>query len=198
MRLILLLALSLLLAGCASSKITPSALSEIVPGQTTRGEIEKHFGRPRRTTSGSSQKTVADYLEQLELLPSGSQEYMITLRSLSVLYDRNGVVEKFVHHESSKPVVRTVHGKAVGSPVPRANWIKKGETTANDVITLCGPPDFKTLTPGGDLLLGWNYAQQTRGNYTSYGVETFLVLVDENRIVRDYEIRDATLPQMRP
>jgi hypothetical protein len=113
-------------------------------------------------------------------------------RTLSLLYDKNDVVEKLVRQESSRPISKGMAGMSVGTPFVVTDWIVKGRTTTNTVIQVCGTPDFKTFSLEGQLVLGWIYASRPRTQMTT-GVDRFIVLVDDFGRVRDFKTIAASI-----
>src|SRR5262249_36415197 len=157
-------------------------------GASTRAEIEQRFGKPPVSVEGANGKSVGSYLFSIDSPPSPNLRPTLYMRCLSILYDRNDIVEKFIHYDSSRTVHEGVTELTIGSPTRATNWIKKGETTANYIIGLRGAPDLKSLTPDGQVVLSWLYSKRQRGNDINFSTERFDALVDQKGVVVDFQL----------
>ena len=168
----------------------PPPLRRLKKGLQLEQKLKNALANRQLHSWGSNGKTVGSYSFVIDSPPSRR----IFFRSLSVLYDRSGVVEKVVHYESNSTVHEGVTGLTLGSPTRQTNWIKKGETTANYIMGLRGPPDLKHLLPDGKVALEWVYAKRLRGNPLNVDTERFDLLVNEQGVVIDYRLETASVP----
>ncbi len=186
-RLILFLLLGPFLGGCISAarQLEPSVVGQVKVGVSTRVDVEQTFGKPFALVTDASRRSVAEYFYIMASPPSPTLRRSIFTRTFSVLYDPQGVVVKTVQSESSKPINKGVAGSSIGNPFVLTGWMK-GKTRVSSITQAYGPPDFKTLTTDGHLVLGWIYASRPKTQMTG-SVERFMTVVDEDGVVLDFK-----------
>ena len=183
--LILVIAVSFVV-GCSSSmqKLEPEAIATIRPFRTTRADVERMFGAPRKLIFGASGKSVAEYYAVRR--PTSS----VFAQSMSVLYDNRGIVMDVVHTDVHKPIDETQNGRSVGSPlVVIASAIKPGMEIER-LEKIFGSPDFLTFTPEGERVIEWYYVKTERFHPERNIFNRLIVVADRAGYVRAF--RTAT------
>jgi len=203
-------AAALTVAGCSSpaKRLEPSVVNQIREGETTRGDIERRFGKPENAITGSNRRTLVVY-EYGRLKPSAEPMSLsvlptpigtVWLRTLTVLYDDASRVEKAVFHESVTPYERNMSSISAGSVVGEAELasIKAGVTTAAELRKSFGPPMGKTLTIDGHVVLVWHYGKATGPFEPRFKRQTLLVQMDASDVVSSYAVAGNVSPKSAP
>lgn len=181
--------------GCVSpaKKLDSSLVSQIKEGITTRQEVETLFGPPKETATGANQKTLAYYrFQQAYRNPGWVGAYeghlgSVGIRTLSVLYDNKGTVEKFLASQYNTVVSRDENGISAGRVISEETFAKiiKGITSKGEVIQWLGPPTTEMLTLEGDQSFRWNFARKGRWAANNQ-VQEFRVILDDENFVKDF------------
>jgi hypothetical protein len=162
-----LLVVSLLFCGCYSParRLEVSSVKRLSPGMS-RAEAEQVIGAPKETILGSNGKTVARYFfDEYHRLNDSSQYAQfhrpaeVLFRSLSLLYNDKGVLERKLHDESVTPVRRNWNEWIEFGPALDKNNLaisKEAEQPAN-LVKRFGEPMSRTLDSHGHVILNWLY-----------------------------------------
>ena len=194
------IALVLIASGCVSParRLDPSVIRKIQPNVSTRADVEKLLGKPRELIMGPAHKTVARYwwTEALHTADSSRERRRtnpgdVLFRSFTVLYQPAEVVKRKLHDESVTPALRDEYHVTVGHRIDSSvlDRVSKGATTMKDLLALLGEPTARTLSPSGNVVLIWVYAQEDsrhRGFNTDF--QKFVVGLDENDRVADFAV----------
>jgi len=195
-----ILLLGTLLAGCVSpgERLEASTVERIKEGSTTRQEVEKLLGMPRSILQGSDRRVVADY-SYGRLLPGATPPTVgptakiigsVWERSVSVLYDENGIVMKKTFFESEQRV-REGHGRIwVGHGITESDLsdIQVGVTTFKELEKRFGRPASKGLTLKGNYAYDWFYGTTQESSGLNVKRRTIQVLFENDGKVIDYRI----------
>lgn len=115
---LLLMILVIGLGGCAfGTKVKESDLSRIHEGQTTKAEMAKMLGKPQATQTTSYGKDI--YTWRYERTQLGVLSDTHYAQSLHVLFDKNGVVEKYrLSNNERETNIFTMHAPQIAAPPP--------------------------------------------------------------------------------
>lgn len=185
--------------GCVSSarRLEVVTVRKILPGTTLRADVEKLLGPPSETITGSNGKSVARYFFREYHRSSDSSEYErqehpgdILLRTLSLRYGAGPEVEQKLHDESITPVRRLDRQFSAGPVLtPEALVaVRKGVTSATELVGLYGEPTARTFDANGNELLIWFSLQYMVGRAGADEVRQLLALLDENHTLQDYSV----------
>jgi len=187
-------------AGCLSSaqRLDPSVVRQVQEGRTSRVEVEQKFGKPAAALMGSNRKTLVKYQYEL-VVPSGHDTWTddsptrlgdIWSRTLSLLYDEHGTVERFLWYETKGSVKRNVGTASMGRLVTEADLagIRRGTTTETDLRNVLGRPTEKSLTVEGDVVLSWEYRGVGLGIDNRRQHQTLRVYLDGANRVEDFVV----------
>lgn len=190
----MIVATMLCLPGCMTpgQGLNPTAIEQLRSGQTHE-EVRKIFGTPKQSLTGSNGKQL-DVFQVILPKHTGNAGAIriVEVRSLHVLYDNQGRVEKFV------PYVGEVKGfvgldnnwrSTVVLDAAKVNTIKRGMTSRGDLIQMFGPATIEGLDVMGNQGMRWFFVEGHGLNVNS-GRE-FSVLLDSNSLVRDYSLRET-------
>ena len=197
---ILLLLTPFLFVGCLSpaQRLEPEVVRQVKEG-LNRPEVEKIMGKPGSVVTGSGSHSVAHYgyirrIESAEFALIGNLAKNpgdILLRHLSVLYNGKNTVEKVLFHQSLTPF-KTGFGRVSAGQVVSADLvreIKKGTSTAGDLVKLFGEPHQKVLDVNGDLVMQWYYAKSQMGWVRNQNEgQTLSVTLDEAGLVKEHTL----------
>ncbi len=202
-RLVVFLTLVLAVTGCVSpaGKLDESLVAQIRDGSSTRQEVERVFGQPKSSITGSNDKEVAVYqffrmYEKDDPMSAKRVRRRIHLRMLSVLYGKDNRVEKHHLYESDTKGSATATGARVGSSVRPAQLalINKGSTTREDLIEYLGNPLGEHLTVEGELMLIWLYLEGNGPMSFAPRAQILEVILNEGGTVHDFQVvQDANL-----
>lgn len=196
------------LVGCASSStaLDDELIARIQDGRTTRAEVVKLFGPPKGENLGSNGKRVAVYHFKTAAVPRNppvrqsvssppasfplSAKGSLRLRTLSVLYQPNGQVERHHLYEASTAVTASMQQSEVGASVrpEKLSFIYKGMTDRQDLVSLFGEPLIETLEPGGLMVLSWIHSRNTGWTGTRARIQQLRVLMGVNGKVEDFHV----------
>jgi hypothetical protein len=181
-------------AGCVSSpaRLDVAPVKAIQPGNTV-AEVEKVFGPAPTKVSGANGKIVSRYIYREIQRSEDSSQYerhwrpgFLLIRTLSILYNSQGLVEKKLHDESVTPIQRT-HESVEAGPLLRPDEpasIRKGETTAAELIRRYGEPMMRTLDEQGRTCLYWFYLKDRIDRLgVPVGRQLIAVLDEQQRVV---------------
>ncbi len=178
-------------------------MNQIQEGTTTRAEVEKTFGPPRRVARGANQKTLTLHSYHIDRHNPGwvgvaeGIAGSIVLRNLTVLYDTNQVAEKFLFDQSSTTVRRYKGGLYFGWSPANVDFSKiiKGITSRGELLLWYGVPTMQTMNTDGDRMLCWGYMGIGR-----FGIENreqeFRVVLDQDDFVKDFGLFGNTDARM--
>ena len=195
-----LFVLVLVVTGCMSParRLDSAVLNQIREGVTTRDEVEKILGMPLTAIDGSNRKTLARYeygrLRRNAEVPTPgilpTQAGTLLLRTVNILYDNRGKVEKRTFYESTTPYQRQMSSIWVGQLIGEKDLarIKKGTTSETELIRWFGPPMARGLTVEGEPVVSWFY-RMAKGRFElKLQQQTLLVFLGPGSEARDYLI----------
>jgi len=132
-RILAILALLLVSAGCAGRDFTRPPLESIAVGQATESEIRQRFGTPfREGTVLKNNETMKVLSYAYATSASSAPGDVVPARAQEFYFWRDVLIGH--HFTSSFPNDRTDFD---GTKAPE---IRKGETTESGVVSLLGPP----------------------------------------------------------
>lgn len=164
-----------------------------------REDIERRLGPPAEVVTGSNGKSVADYYFHEYRRSEDSSRYTryqnpgsVLYRTVSLLDDNRGVMERKVHDESITPLRRDWNQWIEIGPSLTAQTlnIAKGGDTAETLTRRFGEPISRGLDPHGHTVLRWYNA---RGRVDRLGEfrSKLLTVVLENGVVTDFALSEA-------
>ena len=186
------------LAGCTGlGGLSEKSSARIRPGMT-ESEVHRIFGVPRRSELGSTGRKVETFgtVHRRPTVVSNMDGSSGTLevRALSVLYDPEGKVVKTAYSVGESPYryYWLGPGRFDGTSGIRVkkddlNRIKKGVTSRDELVQLCGQPTIVGFDEDGDTTCSWLFVHDREGGF--FIVQEFLVLLDENSLVADFVLR---------
>lgn len=186
-----------IVAGCSTSarRLDVAPVRQIVPGTTTVKEVEGIFGPAPVKLTGANGKTVARYFHRTVFRSEEASRYErywrpaeLRVRTLSVLYGPNGIVEKKLHDESVTPVHRSREWLESG-PMLRPDepaYIKRQLTSADDLIKRYGEPTSRALDTEGRTCLMWLYLKDRTDRLGQPVGRMLLAVLDEQNMVLDH------------
>lgn len=157
----------------------------------TSEEVRARVGTPEEVHRSPFGKILEMYSEQ-DVIDQGSvlTAGKLELRSLHVLYDAEGRVEKVIFHEDISPMA-SGRGWRAGRFISdeEVERIVKDATTREELYEYFGPPTVRGINVDGHDYLSWQFLEG-RG---AMGVRrTLHVILDENSIVRAFQLRDSS------
>jgi len=174
---------------------------KIVPGTSTRAEVERIFGQPDETLSGADGKLVARYYYRQPIVSTEASRVQrhdhpgdLLLRTLTVRYNSSGTVERKLHDESITPVRRSDSGWVeIGPDLDPAavSRIEKGKTTAAELLAQLREPASQTLDVTGARLLVWFYYKDRLDRLGQPVARELLVVLNDKGAVADYVLRES-------
>jgi outer membrane protein assembly factor BamE (lipoprotein component of BamABCDE complex) len=194
--------LSLLFAaiftGCIgpAQRLEPKVVQQVKEGWK-RPDVEKLLGEPRSTVVGNSgEKTVAHYgytrrIDSVEFQLLGAMAKNpgdILTRHLSLVYNRQNVVDKVLFHQSITPFEVGFGRVSAGHTVSKEtlDQVQKGVSTQDDVVKLLGEPTVRALDPEGDLGMIWHYGKSQMGwTKDRRDYQTLVVAFDKSGHVKE-------------
>jgi outer membrane protein assembly factor BamE (lipoprotein component of BamABCDE complex) len=188
--------LLLFLPACMTmdQKLDEKAVQEHVRAGQPRQEVRNTFGLPKRSESGSNGKTLDVYWVVMPQ-PAGRRNIVRKedVRTLHVLYNAQGCVEKFTYHvgQSTSFGSRLTQQWQAGNSLAlnNVNQIQRGVTTRDQLLQMFGPATMEGLDVYGYKIISWVFAEGGKNGVVS-GRELF-VRLEDNLIVRDYLVRDV-------
>ena len=204
-----LLALSLLLAGCASysKRLEVPTVKKIQPQQSTRADVEKLFGRPKESVVGPNEITVARYFFR-EYHKSTDASWhnrrdnpgWILFRTLTIAYNRSNIVERKLHDESVTQIYRTNAWFHAGPSLTRESisFVKKGGSTETDLRAKFGEPASRTFDDNGHVMLLWFNIKTRETTWSNPTVQRLKVVLDNLSVVQDYALVEHELAEFEP
>jgi hypothetical protein len=202
--LFILMVCGLAATGCQTKarRLEVAPVRKIVPGQTTMAEVEKAFGAPHERLTGSNGKTVARYFfgeprlnNHVSRTERNNHPVDLVLRTLTLSYGSNLVIERKLHDESVTPVLR-VNSRFNAGPGLRPanlNFLRRGETKKSELIEKLGEPTSTTFTPGGAPLLIWFSASYHADFVVDKEARRLIVELNNNSAVEDFIVADNDL-----
>jgi hypothetical protein len=204
-----LLLTPLMLTGCASfaRRLEVSTVKQIQPNQTARAEAERLLGHPKETVTDPDGITTTRYFfHEFRRSTDASwhtrQEHPgdILFRTLTLRYNRSGVITKKLHDESITPIYRTNAWFFAGPALTPETiaFIKREETTERDLISKLGDPSSRTFESGGWPALVWFHVKTRQTSWRNPDVQRLIVLLDSQGIVRDSALVEHALSEFEP
>lgn len=205
----ILLALLVVMAlGCASAggRLERHVVDRIKEGITHRAEVEKLLGAPRSTLQGSNRRLLADYAygryhpdSGPELIgPTSRIIGSVWSRSVSVLYDENGVVLKKSYFETERRIRADEDRVWTGQNISdeELKSIEPGVTTFAEITKRFGRPSGKGLNLDGKLVYDWRYAVAKEPSGLNIKGRTIQMAFEDDGKVIDYRVHGniPTLP----
>ena len=178
--------------GCQipAHRLEVAPVKTIVPGSTTRSVIENKFGQPSETMTSPSGNMVARYFfhnfiasTEASISHRWDNPGTVLFRTLTLLYDTNGIVLRKLHDESMTPVRRSRSHWIEGGPnldPQELTLIKTNETRGADLVARLGEPLSRSLNTDGSPLLIWFYG---RDRLDRMGMPEGKKLIDRKSVV---------------
>ncbi len=202
-RLVVFLAFVLAVSGCVSptGKLDDSLIAQIKDGSSTEQDVERLLGRPAGKITGSNGKSVVGYRamkadsqpDRNAVDANGANNsaraynHYLHLRSLSVLYGRDGKVER--HHfyvaeggYDAQPTQVTLGAKVKPAQL---ELIVKGVTRRAQMVNWFGQPIGENLNLDGYLVLSWLYVEK---GVASRAGQELQVIVSPQGLVLDFQV----------
>jgi hypothetical protein len=204
-----LLALSLLLAGCASyaKRLEVPSVKKLQPQQSTRADVEKLFGRPKETVVGPNEVTIVRYFFH-EFHKSTDASWHnrrdnpgeILFRTLTLAYNRSNIMERKLHDESVTQIYRTNAWFHAGpSLTPESiSFVKRGVSTETDLRAKLGEPASRTFEDNGHIMLLWFNIKTRETTWSNPTVQRLKVVLDDRNVVQDYALVEHELAEFEP
>jgi hypothetical protein len=204
--LLMTLAPALLLPGCAfyGKRLEVGTVSKVVPGRTTRAEVERLLGPPKAVTETHGLLLTRHFFHGIE--PSRDASIYVRrwhpgnllLRTLTVNYGTDNIVERKLHDESVTPVYRTNAWYFAGPPLSADSlaFIARGATTEPKLIRSLGEPASRTFDVNGRAWLVWFSLKGRVTNWSDLPVQRLLVRLDQG-IVQDHILDVYVLSSFR-
>lgn len=204
-----LLALSLLLTGCASfaKRLEVQTVKKIQPHQSTRTEVEKIFGRPKESEIGPNGVTLVRYFFH-EFHRSTDANWHnqrenpgeILFRTLTISYDPSNVVARKLHDESVTQIYRSNAWFHAGPPLTPNSilFVKQGVTAEADLRARLGEPASRTFEDSGLIMLLWFNIKTRETTWSNPTVQRLKVILDERNVVRNYVLVEHELAEFEP
>jgi len=182
-------------SGCMTmdQKLDEKAVQEHVRAGQPRQEVRNTFGLPKRSESGSNGKTLDVFWV---VMPQPGRRNIVHkehVRTLHVLYNAQGCVEKFTYHVGqtasfgSRLTQQWQAGNALA--LNNVNQIQRGVTTRDQLLQMFGPSTVEGLDVYGYKIISWFFAEGGKNGLVS-GRELF-VRLEDNLIARDYLVRNV-------
>jgi hypothetical protein len=176
-----------------------SAVKRIHVGMSS-ADVEKHMGGAAETLTASDGHVVARYYfheahRNSEASPVGRDRIpaSVLFRTLTVLYGRDGKVERKVHDESVNAIRRDeMEWVEIGPKLDTESLrIRKGVDRSSDLIARLGEPISRTLEPSGHPVLIWLYYRERSNRLGKPVVRSLRVLLEKDEVVADYVLVDS-------
>jgi len=194
--------------GCVSagSRLERHVVDRIQEGVTRRAEVEKILGAPRSTLQGSDRKVLVDYAfgryhpgSQPEAIgPTSRVIGSVWERSVSILYDTEGVVLKKTHFETERRIRADEDRVWTGQNISDDDlkFIEPGVTTFAEITKRFGRPSAKGLNLQGRFVYDWQYAVAKEPSGLNIKGRTIQMAFEDDGRVIDYRIHGnlPTLP----
>ncbi len=200
--LLLILSAVLVLSGCAfyRKRLEVETVSKIVPGKTTRAEVERLLGSPRAFITTNGFILTRHFFHEIEPLRDSSfharqwQAGDLLLRTLTVRYGPNDIVDRKLHDESVTPIYRTNAWYFAGPPLAAdtAAFIARGATTEAELIRKLGDPSSRTFEVDGRVCLAWFSLKRRVKSWSDLPVQRLVVWLDQG-IVQDFLLDEYVL-----
>ena len=141
------------IAGCMTpgQQLESSAVSQLHQGQTQK-EVRQIFGKPVESSAVANGNTL-DVFQVVFSRKTSNATGRIEIRSLHVLFNGQGRVEKFYSHIGLMNGYARLHGKwNAGRPFPaeKVNNIQRRLTTHDELIETFGPATIEGLDVQGN------------------------------------------------
>ena len=187
---VILVATLCLLSGCvtAGENLDRSAIAKLQQGQT-RDEVRKVFGSPKQTEMSANGKRL-DYYKVIFVRGAKPPLRAFVVRSLDVLYDDAGRVERFKHHVGELPIRETQMGWEAGVELDEATIreIQREVHGRPHMQATFGPPIIEGLSRDGEDMVSWYFITGNRRGYmTGHELQ---VKYDTSDRVKDYLFRE--------
>jgi len=174
----------------AGEKLDSGVVGAVHKGQS-KEEVRRLFGQPKRTESGSTGNTLDVFVV---VLPHAGTHTgaKADIRSLHVLYNGEGLVEKSTYYvgESRAAGTRFTQQWQAGAPLSadKVEQIQRGKTTRDELVKMFGLATIEGLDVYGNKTMSWVFVQG-RNTTPSAGRE-LVVRLDQKSVARDYLMRD--------
>lgn len=179
-------------SGCMTSSqmLEQPAVSERLHNGESRDDVRRDFGVPQKSEIGSNGKYLDVYVQRIREPQRPRRFGTFDMRSLTVLYDEHGKVEKFAYSAGVINASIGVHKEWQAGERLDLNQVKKirpGATTREDLIQLLGRPTFEGLNVNGNQEMSWYYEDGKLGFPLGH---EFLVVFNSKSTVDFYSFRN--------
>lgn len=189
----LLMALMLVLSGCASRPpLKHETLAKINEREATRAQVEELLGTPEQRFTDVSRRTLTVYedvtaKQRFHLIKEKFDYYF--LRAF-FLFEVDGILLKKFISETKTSSSRSFTSVSVGAPVTDEQLGRLKELmSARDVIEILGTPASEELLLDGNIIRRWVFARQGFASRMT-SQEVVVVLEGETDLVKNFTISD--------
>jgi hypothetical protein len=187
---ILTVGLLILQTGCMTlaEELDKGAVNSQLHTGQTQEEVRKVLGRPENTEVSSNGKMLDVFL--VVSLPMAYNLPSLEVRSVYVLYDEKGRLEKFKWSMGRTRTAASSFNQEWRTgrffTATDLSHIQRHVTTRDGLIQLFGPPTIEGIDAYSDTVMVWLFAQ---GRETTIdGEGEFEVGLDANSVVTDYSL----------
>jgi hypothetical protein len=169
--------------------LDPASIAHLAKGQDS-GSVRRVLGDPHRIDKGANGKILEIYETDEGIVRANGRSRVLEMRTLHVLYDASGSLEKFAHHTNRMPAVAGTKWRA-GVFLSDDDLVRivKDATTAAELVEYFGPPTGRGLNLNGDEYLTWEY-QEGRGVFRKG--RQVNVVINMNSVVTGIYTREIT------
>lgn len=189
---LLALAIFPILCGCMSPAraLDQNAVNHLLQEGQTQAQVRELFGQPTYSETGANGKKLDVFIVQFPGMTAVGKMASLEVRSLFIRYNAAGKVEKFAHYIGHAKGFAVAHGEMwrAGRPFSSETLhkIQVGETSADELIQMFGPPTIQGFDVYGLGILQWFYVEGRNASVLS-GQELF-VRVD-GEVAADFAVR---------
>lgn len=187
------------LVGCYSPahRLEPSTVRPIAVG-VTRADVERRLGPPREIESSNGVSVARYFFHEFHRSEEASRYRRfnrpgeLLYRTLSLLYNRDGVIEKKLYDETVSVLHREWNGWIEMSPALQgdAPRVIHGTDTTKSLVQRFGEPTIRTLDTNGRVVFRW-FHFRGRADRLGQPVAKLLTVTFENDIARSSSFEDA-------
>ena len=190
----MLIGLLCLQPGCVSPtrELERSAVvAQLHEGQS-QAEVRRLFGLPKRSEVSSAGRQLDRYGVLFPRPSTMRGVRVVEARSLHILYDAQGRVEKFTYYVGeTKSTGSSLTGQWQAGQLPtmdKVNQIQRFVTTHDQLVQMFGPATVEGLDVNGNKMVSWFFLRGRKSDFT--GGRELVVALDDNQVVVDYRLRN--------
>ena len=170
-------------------QLDSSAIGQLHQGQTQE-EVRQIFGKPKEYTTGANGNKL-DVFQVVFSRKMSDGVGKIEIRSVHILYNAQGQVDKFFPHVGEmKGYIRRNQKWNAGHPfsTEKLNSVQRRLTTHDELIEMFGPAVIEGLDVQGNRGARWYFMEGEAQKEVRR--RELSVLFDDNLVVRDFLLRD--------